>query len=136
MKRHDFFTEKIHEITCKTDSTMHKRARPTLIMTDNETNFKYADQVIDEKLRKGQKIAKSEIEQRGIERKFVPPYASNFKSLAEAAVKSVKRQLHQVQSRNKRTYEDLTTMLAKIEAILNSRLLCRYKEGSRYSSLH
>lgn len=53
-----------------------------------------------------------------------PPGAPHFNGLAEAAVKSVKLHIKKTISDNKLTFEELSTLLAQIEACVNSRPLC------------
>jgi hypothetical protein len=60
----------------------------------------------------------------GCDWKFIPPHASHFVGLWEAAVKSMKYQLQRTLGSHIATYEDLCTLLAEIEACLNSRPLC------------
>ena len=59
----------------------------------------------------------------GIEWKFNPPAAPHFGGLWEAAVKSVKHHLRRQIGEQKLTFEELSTLLAGIEACLNSRPL-------------
>ena len=60
---------------------------------------------------------------KGIEWRFTPEHALHFGGLWEAAVKSFKYHLWQVVGDVKLTYEELSTVLAQIEACLNSRPL-------------
>ena len=60
----------------------------------------------------------------GCDWKFIPPHAPHFGGLWEAAVKSMKYHLRRTLSSHIATYEELYTLLAKIEACLNSRPLC------------
>ncbi|XP_055837741.1 uncharacterized protein LOC129906121 [Episyrphus balteatus] len=55
---------------------------------------------------------------------FIPPASPHFGGLWEAGVKSVKYHLKRVVGTERLTFEELTTLLAQIEAHLNSRLLC------------
>jgi len=57
----------------------------------------------------------------GIQWKFNPPAAPHFGGLWEAAVKSVKHHLRRVLGDSTLTYEEMATLLAEIEACLNSR---------------
>ncbi|XP_045458141.1 uncharacterized protein LOC123668452 [Melitaea cinxia] len=56
---------------------------------------------------------------------FIPPHAPNFGGLWEAAIKSAKMHLKRVISTSTLTYEEMSTVLAQIEACLNSRPLSR-----------
>ncbi|XP_029167434.1 uncharacterized protein LOC114937931 [Nylanderia fulva] len=59
----------------------------------------------------------------GVRWKFNPPSTSHFGGKWEAGVKSVKFHLRRVLDDALLTYEELTTLLVQIEAILNSRSL-------------
>lgn len=64
------------------------------------------------------------LSQREITWHFNPPHAPNFGGLWEAGIKSAKLLLHRVLKNYNLTFEELTTLFARIEAILNSRPLC------------
>lgn len=72
----------------------------------------------------------------GTEWKFNPPAAPHFEGKWEAAVKSTKYHLLRVLGDTTLTYEELTTVVVQIEAILNSRPLCPLSEDATdYSAL-
>ncbi|XP_026331312.1 uncharacterized protein LOC113238692, partial [Hyposmocoma kahamanoa] len=52
---------------------------------------------------------------------FIPPHAPNFGGLWEAGVRSTKGHLRKVVGNNTLTYEEMATVLAQVEACLNSR---------------
>jgi len=56
--------------------------------------------------------------------KFIPSHGPHFGGLWEAAVKSLKYLLRRTLGSQVATYEELCTLLAEIEACLNSRPLC------------
>ncbi|XP_026828138.1 uncharacterized protein LOC113562570 [Ooceraea biroi] len=68
----------------------------------------------------GQRIAARVAEER-IRWRFNPPAAPNFGGIWEAVVKSAKHHLRRVLGEAKLTFEEMTTLLAQIEACLNSR---------------
>lgn len=60
---------------------------------------------------------------RGIEWSFIPPRSPHFGGIREPGVKSVKSHLKLILAEHRLTYEALSTVLAQVEAILNSRPL-------------
>ncbi|XP_028042590.1 uncharacterized protein LOC114252291 [Bombyx mandarina] len=52
---------------------------------------------------------------------FIPPYSPHFGGLWEAGVKSCKHHLRRAVGNSHLTYEEFSTVLAQIEAVLNSR---------------
>ncbi|UYV77268.1 hypothetical protein LAZ67_15000295, partial [Cordylochernes scorpioides] len=101
-----------------------RRGRPTDIYSDNATNFKGASNILKErwKLFNAANIQHfSAIE--SINWHFIPPSAPNFGGLWEAGIKSVKTILSKTMKSRLLNYEELLTLLAQIEACLNSRPL-------------
>ncbi|XP_025190399.1 uncharacterized protein LOC112590994 [Melanaphis sacchari] len=59
----------------------------------------------------------------GVEWRFIPPRSPHFGGLWEAAVKSMKNLIGKVLGESHLTYEELNTILTRVEACLNSRPL-------------
>lgn len=66
-----------------------------------------------------------ELIKRKVEWNFVPPNAPHFAGLSEAGIKSAKYHLKRVIGDQTLTFEEMTTIFSKIEAIMNSRPLCQ-----------
>lgn len=104
-----------------------RRGLPSNIYSDNGTNFVGAAKT----LRKQQTDSLLQIKDDIIETAtksntdwhFIPPSSPHFGGLWEAGVKSLKFHLKRSIGNSKLTYEELSTLLAQIEACLNSRPL-------------
>jgi len=105
-----------------------RRGRCTDIYSDCGTNFRGAAAELKELFglmrdpAHNDQIA-TELSKDQIQWHFNPPGALNFGGLWEAGVKSVKFHLHRVLGESRITFEEFTTVLAQIEACLNSRPL-------------
>lgn len=93
-----------------------KRGVVKMMYSDNGTNFVGA-------FRKLKRIMEL-VRDQNLEWKFIPPSAPHFGGLWEAGVKSIKFHLKRVLSNISFTWEEMTTILAQIENVLNSRPLC------------
>lgn len=102
------------------------------LWSDNGTNFVGADKELRNLFKKSTNNVAKEIADQlvndGTTWHFIPPRAPNFGGLWEAGVRAAKRHLMRVNGTSKLTYEEMTTLLAQVEACLNSRPLCQLDE--------
>lgn len=102
-----------------------RRGHCSDLWSDNGTNFVGASRelkslFIDEKSGLATEIANC-LASNNTNWHFIPPHAPNFGGLWEAGIKSAKYHLKRVIGDNTLTFEELSTVLAQIEACLNSR---------------
>ena len=107
-----------------------RRGYPTLIWSDNGTNFVGANRELAElqdflSQQKTEKALSEFCSSSNIEWRFIPEHGPHFGGLWESAVKSTKHHLRRIVGSVKLTFEELTTTLTQIEACLNSRPLVR-----------
>ncbi|XP_065361975.1 uncharacterized protein LOC135955553 [Calliphora vicina] len=103
-----------------------RRGLPSTIFCDNATNFIGANaQLKDLKKLFMDKSFKNDItnfcSKNVINFNFIPPRAPHFGGIWEAAVKSAKGHLYRTLANSNMNYEELSTTLIEIEAIMNSR---------------
>lgn len=91
--------------------------------SDNGTNFIGADNVLNSR-KDIERDVVSKLADKGIQWHFTPPYSPNFGGLWEANVKLTKYHLKRIVDGTRLTYEELSTLLVRIESCLNSRPLC------------
>ncbi|XP_018313349.1 uncharacterized protein [Mycetomoellerius zeteki] len=100
-----------------------RRGLPKVMHSDCGTNFEGADGELRRAYRDA--IQSNELRVRvaeqGVEWQFIPPAAPHFGGLWEAGVRSMKRHLKRVLDPHTPTYEELATLLCRVEACLNSR---------------
>ncbi|XP_011859715.1 PREDICTED: uncharacterized protein LOC105557156 [Vollenhovia emeryi] len=105
-----------------------RRGKPSDVFSDNGTNFVGANRELED-LRKlfAQEDHQHKIidatSSEGIRWHFIPPRAPHFGGLWEATVKSFKGHFYKVASEAALTFEEASTLVTQIEAILNSRPL-------------
>nr|XP_014283285.1 uncharacterized protein LOC106685238 [Halyomorpha halys] len=110
------------------DRFIARRGKPIRIYSDCGTNFVGASR----KLKEFEKSYSSPSSQdnitdhtarQSIEWSFIPPSTSHFGGIWEAGIKAPKALLHRVLGETPLTFEELSTLFSKIEAVLNSRPL-------------
>ncbi|GFV26615.1 integrase catalytic domain-containing protein [Trichonephila clavipes] len=105
-----------------------RRGAPKHIYCDNGTTFVGARRKLQEIFKFASKLNENEhfcyfLSQVNIERHFSPPVSPHFGGLWEAGVKSIKYHLKRVIGNTNLTFEEFSTLLTQVEAILNSRPL-------------
>ena len=106
-----------------------RRGKPSLIWSDNGTNFVGAAKELKAIFAflqepETQRDIFTFCTTQSIDWKFIPERAPHFGGLWEAAVKSMKLHLRKVIGENKLTFEEYSTVLHQVEACLNSRPIC------------
>lgn len=102
-----------------------RRGLCTRMFSDNGTNFVGAARELEEIykfLTEQRNEIETQLAKQRIEWKYIPPCSPHFGGLWEAAVKIMKRHLTVTQGQIL-TYEEYSTLLATIKAVLNSRPL-------------
>jgi hypothetical protein len=111
-----------------------RRGAPRHIYSDNATNFVGARRKLDEIQQLLISLPKTEafsyhLTQTSTEWHFIPPASPHFGGIWEAAIRSAKYHIKRVIGETLLTFEELTTLLAQIEALLNSRPLVHFNES-------
>ena len=130
-----FSTRAIHLEACSDLSTeaflaafarfVGRRGLPSKVYSDNGKNFIGASRMLkkdfDDFLESASKDIVDKYSVNGFEWSFIPPYAPHMGGLWEAAVKSFKNHFKKVAGNFNFTFEEFSTLLVRIEAVLNSR---------------
>ncbi|XP_055922955.1 uncharacterized protein LOC129953654 [Eupeodes corollae] len=108
------------------DRFVARRGRPSEIWSDNATNFHGAKRKLGELYelllnQQRNNIIVDYLSKDQIAWKFIPPSAPHFGGLWEAGIKSLKVHLKRVIGEHRLTFEEMYTLLTKIESLLNSR---------------
>jgi transposase InsO family protein len=105
---------------------MSRRGRPAQVYSDNGTNFVGASKELKRflsRLKSSEEVCVYTASE-GITWSFNPPHSPNFGGLWEAGIKSVKTHLKKIIGMTPVNFEEMYTILTKVEACLNSRPLC------------
>ncbi|XP_008189981.1 uncharacterized protein LOC103311920 [Acyrthosiphon pisum] len=126
-----FHIELISDLTTKTflqalNRFFDRRGRSSVIYSDNATNFIGAQRQLKEIFQFFQSVDHQNeivtaLADKGVEWKCIPPRSPHFGGLWEAAVKSKKSLLYKVLGEARLTYEEMSKVLTRVEACLNSR---------------
>ncbi|XP_018402056.1 PREDICTED: uncharacterized protein LOC108779188 [Cyphomyrmex costatus] len=102
-----------------------RRGLPGVMYSDNGTTFTGADRELKRAYQDALRdpTFQNNIASDRVAWKFMPPHAPHFGGLWEAGVRSLKHHLRRVVGTHTLTFEELTTLLCKIESCLNSRPL-------------
>lgn len=105
-----------------------RRGKSRILYSDNGTNFLGADRQLKElhsliNSESHNNKIKNHLADHEIEWNFIPPRTPHFGGIWEAAVKSLKHHMRRTVGETLFTFEDLSTYMCEIEAVLNSRPL-------------
>ncbi|XP_031630867.1 uncharacterized protein LOC116345570, partial [Contarinia nasturtii] len=109
-----------------------RRGRVYNIYSDNATNYVKANRILKElsqlEQETFQKHADQELLANGIEWHFAPPDSPHHNGLAEAGVKSMKFHLKRALGDRVLTFEEMSTLLGQVEAVVNARPICEMSQ--------
>jgi Family of unknown function (DUF5641)/Integrase zinc binding domain len=105
------------------DRFVSRRGLPDEIYCDNGTCFVGADNELKKIVAEHESVANEWGTQKGINFRFTTPLSPHAGGIYESGIKSMKQLLKRVIGPSLLIYEQFTTVLCKVEAVLNSRPL-------------
>lgn len=114
---------------------LSRRGPCSVLYSDKGTNFVGAKSVLKEinsfiNSAEHMNAFQTELANNGIEWRFNTPSAPHMGGLWERNIRSAKDHIYRVLGKQILTYEELATLLAQVEAVLNSRPLCSLPSNS------
>lgn len=100
-----------------------RRGTSSEIWSDNGTNFVGANRLLRETWTKILQSCQNHTSIQEVKWKFIPRHSPTFGGLWEASVKSLKYFVRRMANVTNLTYEEFTTLLCRIESLMNSRPL-------------
>ncbi|XP_070068128.1 uncharacterized protein [Drosophila takahashii] len=102
-----------------------RRSKPTEFYSDNGTTFHGSKRVLEEMGLLAMKLSKDEylsnhFANEGILYHFIPPSAPHFGGIWESGVRSIKLHMKRIMGLTALTFDELSTVLIQIKALLNS----------------
>lgn len=112
------------------DRFASRRGLPSVMYSDNGTNFRGADKELSLEFERVSQDAelRNRLASDGTDWQFLPPNAPRFGGIWEAGVKSVKTHLKKIIGQHTPTFEEINTLLCKIEGCLNSRPIAPFHD--------
>lgn len=111
------------------DRFVSRRGLCAELFSDNATCFEGANNELQKIVKEMDRVVQQYCTDHAIKWNFTTPLAPHAGGIYESAVKSMKHHLKRVMSEQLYTFEQFTTILYKVEAILNSRPLTPMTEN-------
>ena len=111
------------------EQVVWRRGMPAKVFSDNGSNFAGASKSISNE------VLEEWAHSRGFSWEFIPARSPHRGGLWEAAVKAGKKLFKNAVKGQVLNYDEYATILSRVEAIMNSRPLCRVRVAEDYEPL-